>query len=94
MLFYTLRASEHDFPGRCTVLWGCGLGEGLADASQLEERKVAGSCSNDTTRLPSDHQEVNTSDPLVRGLGEGLGEWLGLGMEDVASQTRTVAQGT
>ena len=65
----------------------------MADASQLEERKVAGSCSNDTTRLPSDH-EVNTSDPLVRGLGEGLGEWLGLGMEDVASQTRTVAQGT
>lgn len=67
--FYTLKVSERDFfwqMHRALGMWPWG---GAGRHEQAREEEVAGSYYNNTTRLPSDLQEVNKNDPLVRGPG-------------------------
>lgn len=63
---------------------GMWLWEGVGRHEQARVGKVAESGYHSTTRLPSDLQEINKSDPPVWGLGE----WRGPGAEDVASEAQ------
>lgn len=64
--FYTLKVSERDFLGRYTVLSGCGLGAGLADTGKPVTARWLGAVTNNTNRLPSDLQELNKSNRIIR----------------------------